>query len=384
MKHVLLSLAFLLAPSLALASAELHAGAAYILPKDAVVPHNLYLASEETTIEGSVAGDVVSASGSIVFSGEVDGDLILAGGDIAIEGDVDGDVRVAGGDVVISGSVGGDVLVFSGTLTLLPESSIGGDVIVFSGEVTAGGSVKGAGRIYASELLVSGSFGSLTADAEQIVLEGANIRGDFSYRSPHDATIDAASVIGGTLVRVESPNGDGAPILFGVVIGGFFVGRIIALIIAALVLFWVARGFVIRLGMASTKQFGRNALWGLLFLVGTPLAAIILFLSLLGIPLASLFIVGYATFLLLATLVSGIVAGAILSRLLVKETRVTPAWIMLGVIVMQLVSIVPVLGWLVHLAVYLATLGILARGALRLFRGREMSESSLGDTHVQG
>lgn len=88
----------------------------------------------DVTVEGRVIGDVHSASGDIEIRQRVGGDVNSGWGDVRILAPVDGEVEAGFGDVYVNAPVGGDVDVGRGDLTLGPEAKVAGDVISTSGE----------------------------------------------------------------------------------------------------------------------------------------------------------------------------------------------------------------------------------------------------------
>jgi hypothetical protein len=82
---------------------------------------------------------VTFGSGTRVLAGESVNDVVTFGGDAAIDGEVRGDVATFGGDVTVSGHVAGDLVTFGGNAELLPGASVGGEI------TTMGGTLRGNG-----------------------------------------------------------------------------------------------------------------------------------------------------------------------------------------------------------------------------------------------
>jgi len=94
----------------------------------APVGSDVYAAGGTVTIESSVGGNARIAGGNaeIQGTGSVTGNLSIAGGDVVILGPVKGNVQAAGGNVLIDSEVGGDVSAATGTLELGPNARIAG------------------------------------------------------------------------------------------------------------------------------------------------------------------------------------------------------------------------------------------------------------------
>jgi hypothetical protein len=75
------------------------------------------------------------------------GHLSDYGGNVTILGRVSGDVIAAGGNVVVSGEVDGRVLAFGGNITLQSSAHIGGDVQALGGDINASPGAHVGGQI---------------------------------------------------------------------------------------------------------------------------------------------------------------------------------------------------------------------------------------------
>ena len=77
---------------------------------------------------GERATDVITMGGDAIIQGEVLGDVVTMGGDVLVEGEVMGDVVTMGGDVDVSGGVVfGDVVSSGGHLSMSDDAVIHGD-----------------------------------------------------------------------------------------------------------------------------------------------------------------------------------------------------------------------------------------------------------------
>lgn len=75
------------------------------------------------------------------------GHLSDYGGNVTILGRVSGDVIAAGGNIVVSGEVDGRVLAFGGNITLQSGAHIGGDVQALGGDISASPGAHVGGQI---------------------------------------------------------------------------------------------------------------------------------------------------------------------------------------------------------------------------------------------
>jgi hypothetical protein len=89
----------------------------------------------DVTVEGFVEGDVKSGMGDVEVNGEVGDDIKAGRGDVEVNGPVGGGIEAGFGDVYVNDRVGGDVDVGHGDVELGPEAQVLGDVTCGSGEI---------------------------------------------------------------------------------------------------------------------------------------------------------------------------------------------------------------------------------------------------------
>ena len=347
------------------AAATLKGGEDVSVAKDQVVYDDLYIGGGNVTVLGNVSEDLLTAGGNILLNGGVGVDAIAAGGSVQILSPVGDDVRVAGGQVVIGDSVGGDVLAAGGDIKLLSSSVVAGDVVIAGSRVVLDGAVAGDVQIWADEVIINGSVsGNVTVKGARVTInDTAVISGDLTYSAPEAAKIaDGATVSGVTTFdqmkqhRSQEKKGAG----FLVALGGIFlVGKLFVTLLAALVLVLLFQKFSRMVSMGVLENYGKNALLGFAALIVTPFALILIAATLVGFLVAGIGFGVYALGLFLAKALVGIVAGALLSQWIKKEAIVDWKWAILGVVVVQVVSLIPFVGWIAMCLLFIGTFGAL-------------------------
>lgn len=354
-------------------AAEFRAGDEYGLRKGETVSGNLYVAGGRVTVEGDVNGDLMAAGGNLIVSGLVAKDAAVAGGDITVSGAIGEDLRVGGGNIVISGNSGGDLLVAGGSVHVTSGAVVNGDATVAGGEVVMEGRLNGNLRVAGGTVEINGPVaGSVDVRAGQKLVLGpsASIGGDLRYTAPQESERDAAAKIAGKVSYQQSQARGrmGRGILFGL-FGIWWIFKLLALLTAALLLFhfWPAK--VRNAGARVDTDFGRALLAGFLTAIIGPVAIVALMVSIAGffIGLAAAFV--YALMLLVACILSGIVLGFLIYRHLLKGEPERFAWqhAALGVIVLEVVKAIPLLGWIAYLLLFLAALGVISVWGYRRF-----------------
>ena len=243
--------------------------------------------------------------------GDERGFLLRIDGDVTIGSDeIAGSVVVINGNATIDGTVRNTLVVIEGTATV--RGTVEGDITVISGDLDlrSGSTVKDV-HLVRSDLTQAG---------------GATITGDLNRRQNF-------------VFR-----GFGA--VFSIL---FWFGMTIALIAAGLFFAAVGGRQLKTASRALTQEVGYSILGAVIVWVGVPIAAVLIMITLVGLPLG----IGMLLFLLPALWVLGYIALATrLGMALVGYAGRTPGDhpytpVAIGLIVLQLLVIVPVLGFLI-------------------------------------
>lgn len=337
------------------------------------ITEDVYMAGATVQVLGEVEGDVVVAGGSVSIVNTVSGDVLAAGGSVSITGNVNDDIRAAGGSVAIAGNVGDDAVVAGGSVTLESGSTVGGRAW-FAGEtVTVNGNVNGELRATGKKVILAGTVGGdVEIIAESIVIEpGAAIKGKFTYSAPSEADVREGAVIEGAVDWHESEFGefdDRGPGFAGTLV--FYLSLAASAIVLFLVYAPLPATAVQRLDNAPFKSLGL----GLAILFATPFVVLMLFVSVLGTPLAFIVLALYAVALIVGLLTGIIWIGDAGFRRLGKkpdDSKWIRAWsIVAAAALLLIVGLIPFIGGLAFLIVLLLGIGAVTLNFYQLFAGR--------------
>jgi hypothetical protein len=347
-----------------------------VLPADEVHEGWYFASGDQVIILGTVNGDVYAAGGMVQVDGTINGDLIVAGGSVLINGRVSDDLRAAGGNIECNGTIGKNLTAAGGSVRLSKTSEVGGGVLAAGGELSIGGVVEHHVVITGGEAHISGTVG-----------------GDVKFAGGGIATIHGARISGGLHATLE--NADRAQIVPGTVDGtveittekresrniilGFspvhFWFKIIwafSLIVSAIVLIVLCPVTVGDVGLAVWQHPWWSLLWGFVGVIATPIIALALCATLIGIPIGVFLLTLYFWSLYLSQMVLCIVVG---QRVFMPAStgRLILA-VIAGIVLVQVLTFVPYLGPLVILAGLLLGLGgILEVARRRLGSAERMS-----------
>lgn len=361
MKYKAFLVILLLFAALPAGAAFFTAGDEYTLPEGEVLSEDLYVAGGSVVTDGAVEGDVIAAGGKVLINGEVSDDVIAAGGNIDILGTVSDDVRVAGGQVVIGESISGDAIIFAGQVQVLPDVVVGGEVIAAGERVVIDGVIEGDARIYGEDVILNGVVGGnleVFADNEFRVSETAQVGGGLMYRAPAEVALEDGAVGGEITFELHAVRFDEA--LLGAVLGAAFLLKVLMLLVAGLLAVVFFGEFSHNFGNYAVANFGKSLLIGFVLFIVVPVVSVLLFVSVIGAFVGIIFVLLYALALVAAKVFAGILTGALLSKWFRKEVAVDWRWAFIGIVVIQLLGLLPVVGWAISAVAMLTAFGALA------------------------
>ncbi|HEX6705589.1 MAG TPA: polymer-forming cytoskeletal protein [Albitalea sp.] len=318
-----------------------------------------------------VAGDLIAAGGKVDVNAAVNGDAVVGGGDVRIGGAVGQSLYTGGGNVTLDGAVARNVRVAGGRIELGPRAVVSGNLSAAGGRVHLEGTVKGYVQASGGRLLIDGAVdGDVVARSGAVELgPKARIGGKLRYASHRELKRDpAAQVTGGVEVMPMVGRPGEAPERRTVARTGRWLWTA-GLVLTAIVLVAAMPAFTTRVATTLRTRAGTSLLAGLVALVCIPVAAAVLLITVIGIPLALIALLLYLALLLVGYTMTGIAVGDwVLARhaganVAAMGRRVLAA--ALAVLVIALLGRVPWVGWLVSFAALIAGVGALVMQARR-------------------
>jgi hypothetical protein len=275
------------------------------------------------TAEDDDEGAVIQINSNVVIGAdETIDNLVVISGNAVIDGTVRGTLVVIDGDATISGTVEDDLTVISGDINLMDGANVN-NVHSIRGDLTRA--------------------------------PGATVRGD-----------------------VEESDFSGFWAALGIFSIVLWIGMTVALIVAGIV-FALIGGRQLKAAANLMTGEAVNAIIGTVFLwIGLPILAVIALITVIGIPLGLgiliflMPVLGFLGYLVAATRLGSLLTGALKQ----PEAGRPVLAVVLGVLLLQVILIIPVLG---ALAVFLAAIwgaGSLAYVAYRVAGGRDITPAS--------
>jgi cytoskeletal protein CcmA (bactofilin family) len=338
-------------------AADLRSGDRINITSGEVIDDDLYIAGSDITIDGTVNGDLVAFGNTITVNGTVNGNLLAFGQTINMNGDVSHSARLAGQTININGKVDGDLVVFGSQTNINSQAQVGRDFLFGAGNVRMDGRIGRNIRGGGGQVTISDGVGGnvdLTVD-KLTVASTSTIEGNLTYRSQNEADIQSGAQIGGETTH-NLPEAKKPSPMSG--IGGKILGFLMAFVIGLVIILIAPR----RSASAADAILNRPLAslgWGAVILFATPVAAILVCFTLIGLPLGLIVLALYAIAIYISQIFVSLFVGRwILGRFWGIERRgMMIGALALGLFIIMLLELIPFLGFWIGLTVVLFGLG---------------------------
>jgi cytoskeletal protein CcmA (bactofilin family) len=334
---------------------------------------DVFIGGASVTVHDPLGGDLFIAGAAIDVDAAVGGDAVAAGGKVRIGSDVSQSVYAAGGQVNVNGKVGRNLRVAGGQVELGPKAEVAGNLSAAGGQVRVYGAVRGHLQAAGGRVLIDAPVsGDVVATSGQVELgPQARIAGKLRYRSSEALRQDPAAQVSGGIEQLgprwtgdaaSRPAAEPAPSpRHGIgAIGWFWTA---GLIVLAAVWLALATQVSARCSRVLRERTGFSVLLGFVWLVCVPVLALLLLLTVIGIPLALIVGALYLAVLPLAYVVSAIGVGDWALTRWQAAHAAALGWRIgaaaLALVVLNALGHVPWLGALLAFALLLAGLGAL-------------------------
>ncbi len=351
------------------------------------ITDNHFVSGEVLNIEGKYEKDLFLAGTQINFSGQVLGDLFVFGQNVNIKGEVGGSIFFLASQINLDAKTGGSVRGLAQTVNL--KNSIAHNATIFGSVINSQAEVGWHGYFVAREMEIGGAFQRLDLKTMQAKIN-AQIENDLvivSTDANNQIEVIAPAEIGG---NVDFTGSNKLSIADDVKIYGQVNKHDLIrpttenFIDYGQIFWWLVWSFaMILVGLVMITWFGNNLLTlpkiivqenyklllpGLIIFILLPIVAVLLFVSLIGIPLAVILFLFYALSFYLGQIVWAIWLGDFIQQKIRTKPKLTNDsknylfWcLVLGVLVWRVILSIPLLGGLLAWLFYLIILGSIWR-----------------------
>lgn len=326
------------------------------------INHFVSKVDNDVFLEHNYNSSVAAAGQSIETTGTVKGALATAGNNIKFKGTSDY-AFIAGNDININGTINNDGFIAGNIITFESDAVIKRDTVIAGNDVELSGSFSRNVSVYASKVSV----------------KGANIKGNLKIYS-ENITVDSASIINGTLYYPEDSkyrvnegaqigNAEKTPAIqtedeenyFATLSAKIWSFLGLALIFAAISLFFP--GIFDKINEKYEKFEVSEAVEvftkGLVVLILVPVVALLLCLTMIGIPLGIILLIVYGLSIYLSTIFTSYLIGyKVWQKVFNKEAHVL-FFGLIGLFILLILELIPGVRTLVSIICVLVGLGMI-------------------------
>jgi cytoskeletal protein CcmA (bactofilin family) len=361
---ITLLLALLVLPGGAVLASGLEAGNNVYVTKDQIISGNFFATGDTITIDGTINGDLISAAKTINVNGHIDGDIISVAQNINVNGEVGGNIRAAANSINLNGPVNRNVSIIANDIVMGPNSDIGWDALIMSVNAEIRGNITGSlsGRI--AQGLIAGKIGknvNLTlsnANKQSLIISPeTTIGGDLNYTAKNAANISSQATISGKVNQTNLPVKTNSW-LWVYLWANLF--SIFAALVVGLVIIFIGKNVSTKMLAKMEKTPTKLFLPGLVIALILPPIALLLFFTIIGIPLALIILAWWLVTTYVAKILTSILVGRLIIKSLNKKDE-APLFgsLLIGVVVCFLLFTIPFVGWIISLiAIWLGLGGI--------------------------
>jgi len=324
---------------------------------------------ETINIEGVVNGDVVAFARRINVRGMVKGNVIGFAQHVEVSGNVEGDMIGFAQSVQAGGHIMKNVFGFGQTTSVSDGARVDGNVTLFAGEAAVDGTIARDLTAFGGRIDIRGNIGrNVESRSVGITLVApARVGGDLTAhvrRAELARIADGATVAGKTDIRVEPPR----PSRYTTF--SFYIWQAI----------WLAGSFIVGFILFSIfPPLGKpdlesaNALLkagsiGFLATVATPIAAIIVGITMIGLPVALLTVAAWLVGLYLAKIVLASFVGRALLKSPDETDRVVALFV--GLLLIYIAVNLPYIGGVINFLLTIIGFGALVAAVYQMLRWR--------------
>lgn len=318
-------------------------------------------------IDGEVTGDLIAFAQSIEINGAVLGDIIAFGRTIEVDGRAGGGFAGFGQVIRIGDSIGQSVYGFGQSIRSSRDATIEGDLFAFGENISVGSSVGRNVTVFGSTLTLSGevkrdvTFGGRLATVQS----SASIGGNLDVKLPDEENLavhSAATVAGETIVDFPRPGQeeeeeDGMLSAWTIAWTALWL---VTAFLSGLLLLW-ALPALRRVPLDSLAGILTSAGLGFVLVTATPVLAVVLAVTLIGLPAGLVIAAAWALSLYVSKIVVAHFLGNALLRPKQRDVRSMLLPLLVGLVLVLIAVSLPYVGWVINLLLVIIGLGAMGQ-----------------------
>lgn len=318
-----------------------------------------FAVGDNVQVDEALLNDLFLAGNAVTITQPLGSDLFVGANTITIDNgaDIKGSLRAAGNTVSINSTVGGNALVFANSVTIGPKAVIKGHLNVYAAALAMNGTVNKKLYSAGEQITINGEVkDTATIDGDRIIFGPNAILHDTTTVaaekaeknvtiSPQTTGADYIKITKQTYKSKKSGTADPNSRLSRWLLSFIFF-TVLGII---MMLLWPKRLAEITKTMIKKPALAWSR--GALFVLLTPLAALVLMFTIIGLPLAIIGLIAYVLLLCVARIFSAMMLGQFLmdDKVFSKDKQKWNPYVQFicGYFILSIIFSIPWIGWLV-------------------------------------
>lgn len=343
----------------------------FVLPTNSALEVQTALYASDAQVDGEALDDIFVFAQAIRIPGQTMEDAWLGGGSIHVSGTIGGHLRAIAQSVNIQGTVNQDITALASAFQIATNGIVEGRIDAMAEQASLEGQFHGDVRLIASSVTISGTYGGDVRVIGQdiVVMPGTRIAGNLTYTSPKELFLDRSVVLGGELVRAKAKSSEATTWRDTLQALGMQAAKAVSAFLVGLALIGLFPRYTRHAAQHLHRSVLRCAAIGSGVFLAIPVAALLLVITLVGIPLALILLAAYGILLYSGKVIVALIAGTLILRSHgAKNFAELSRILMVGLIAFYVISFIPAFGGTAGLLI-----GIVGMGALisALIKGNE-------------
>jgi hypothetical protein len=317
---------------------------------------DLFAGCRYLDIYGPVLGDIYAGCERVTIEAPVGDDVFAGCRELTIKGPIGDNVVGFAQTIFVNNEIQGDLIVYGGELRLTEKAHIHGNVYLGTGKFFLdGGTIDGKIDGGTGQAYLNGKVG------KSVCLEAGWVRFDSLYAAGEGTQLVLRKALNEKSSKFIPPD-------LKVTVKShkpfyerfYFYWLLLSFLVVGVLLISFFKGFSTDYLTYSRSVVWKNLGLGFLILVVTPVVALILIVLILTIPIGIILTAGYLILLYLSYVFTALFVGDWIIRLVKKNDLYHLFWpLLLGILCVVLAGKIPLIGWLLKLAVICFGMGSL-------------------------
>ena len=299
---------------------------------------NYFVFDENVNITKEVFGDVYSAGRKVQVRDNVKGDAIIAGEIVNINSkEVNGNIRCAAQTININSKNIKNITLAAQNINI-DENTVANGVYLAGQNINFIGSCKG---LYATggTIIINGKIdGNVSVSCDELIIaDNGEVSGEIEVYSPKEPIVNSkVSMNDIKYTAIDNSQDENTLKAF---MGFSTIISILASLILGFVIYSIFKKFFINSDELLVKEPLPIVFGGIASFILVPIASLLLFITIIGLPLGMLSLLMY----FIVVYLSPVVMGIILGRLVLKGKN-PYLQLFIGILVVRLLSLLPMIG----------------------------------------